>query len=373
MQAEERAVANDRQALAQPVVQFGGDPFALPFLRFDQPAREGLLRGVRPFQLRDAPAIKQNAHAGHARRSQRDEPPRAVKRRRHDDAQAAAFGVPEAVAVGRDHRERVFARRNVRVISQPARPGVHPVRVQAFELVLEADLFGFDETERGVVDFEIALARRDSRLIAEIHQLAIQQTLFDHHRRRVRIGRDGFGINHRHALLGRKPQFAVARADARRLIAAVAFRVEHPVALAVNNRIDCANPAVGEIVELPAAHAIDAQVATHPEIATRVFQDLEHSIVEQAVVNRDVGDPAVFDPAQTAVIRANPNGARLVFVKRPDTIALQTFTLRPGSELAASDPRDAAVGSDPEPALPVFKDRSHVVARQTVFRRVDRR
>src|SRR5262249_35382708 len=115
-------------------------------------------------------------------------------------------------------------------------------------------------------------------------------------------------------MLRRKPQSAVARANARGLDAAVAFGVEHSVDLAVNDRSDRADFSVGEIWELLFAHAIDAQVATHPEIALRVLQDPEDAVVEQAVVRRDVGDLPVLDPAQPAVVCADPDRARAVFV-----------------------------------------------------------
>ena len=54
VQEHQRQVLDDDQVLAQAVVQFGGDAFALRLLRIDQLAREGLLRGLRALQLRDA-------------------------------------------------------------------------------------------------------------------------------------------------------------------------------------------------------------------------------------------------------------------------------------------------------------------------------
>ena len=134
-----RPVLDDEQILAQAVVQFGGDALALVFLRFDQLARKGLLRRLRPFQLRDAGSIGKHGQSGDAHRRQRQKPPRPIERRQHPDAQTVALRVPHAVAIGRDHLERVGARRHVRVIRRAPRAGFDPVVIQSFQPVFEAD------------------------------------------------------------------------------------------------------------------------------------------------------------------------------------------------------------------------------------------
>ena len=157
---EQRAVFDDQQILAQAVVQFGGDAFALGLLRFDQLAREGLLRGLSPFQLRDAVFEDAKDCAAHRQRDQRQKPPRAIKRRQHRDAHTFAFRIPHAVAVGRDDCESVIARRHIRIICRAPRPRFHPILVEAFQLVFEAQVGGIDKAERRILDLEVLLSRR---------------------------------------------------------------------------------------------------------------------------------------------------------------------------------------------------------------------
>jgi hypothetical protein len=91
---ELRVVFDDQQILAQAVVQFGGDAFALALLRFEQLARKGLLRGLSPFELRDTGFESGKGCADQRQRDQGQKPQRAIKGRQHDPA--AHFAGPRA-------------------------------------------------------------------------------------------------------------------------------------------------------------------------------------------------------------------------------------------------------------------------------------
>ena len=54
IQSQYSPVLNDQQLLAQAVVQFAGNAFALSLLGRNQLARESLLRCIGPMKLRDA-------------------------------------------------------------------------------------------------------------------------------------------------------------------------------------------------------------------------------------------------------------------------------------------------------------------------------
>ena len=158
-----RAVFDDQQILAQAVVQFGGDAFALSLLRFDQLAREGLLRGLPPFELRDAVFESgQRLRRSTASARKRQKPPGAIKRRQHDNAADVApllFQTPSLLAA--ITLERVIARRHMRKIGRAPRPGFNPIVVESFELVFETQIFRIDKRQRGVADLKILLIRID--------------------------------------------------------------------------------------------------------------------------------------------------------------------------------------------------------------------
>src|SRR5262245_51238592 len=367
-EAEQRAVLDDQQVLTQAVVQFGGDAFALAFLRFDQLARKCLLRGLSPFKLRDAVFVRGENDSRSAERGQAEEPPLAIERRRHDYAQALPLGVPHAVAVGGDHFEGVFARRRVRIVSRAPRPGVDPIVVQAFQLVLESDLFRVDEAESGVLDLEILLPRPDPD--CGFHHsgsqgLIVNTRSFDHDGRRQRMYGDGFGVNYRHALWCREPEPAVARLDAGGPKPAVAFGIEHAVAFAVGDRIDPPNFSLGEFVQFTFVDAVDAPVAAHPQIAAPVLQDLKDAVVEQPVPDRVAGEFAVLEPAQAAVVSSDPERAVAVFVKRAHAITRQSLRLSPRGAAAVFETDQPAVGADPERAVATFDNRLDIGSGQT--------
>ena len=217
------------------------------------------------------------------------------------------------------------------------------------------------------------MADRGSRSAAsprfKRHGAIINFEAFEHDGRRLRIGRDGRRINHRHAAHRRKPELAVARLDARRPAPAVAFDVLHPVALAKGDRRDRADFPLGKIVQFLFAHAIDAAIAAHPDPAEVVFQDLKHAVVKEPVLRRVAREPAILEAPQPAVIRANPQRAIAVLSERPHRIARQAVRFGPGGEASIPEMRQAAVAAQPEAACAISNNDFGVITSQSVFGR----
>src|SRR5262249_57802199 len=99
LETEQRAVADDGQRLAQAVVELGGDALSLTLLRFDQPAREALLRTAGAGQRLNPPLVDREDRRGGRGDEQTRKPPRPVER--GDDAQSdgGAGGIPDPFRV----------------------------------------------------------------------------------------------------------------------------------------------------------------------------------------------------------------------------------------------------------------------------------
>jgi hypothetical protein len=77
------------------------------------------------------------------------------------------------------------------------------------------------------------------RSVIECQLAAVKQNPLDDDRRRLRIERKGSRVDYDYAVDGRELEPPVTRADACRVLAAVAFRVAHPISLAIRDGIDC--------------------------------------------------------------------------------------------------------------------------------------
>lgn len=152
------------------------------------------------------------------------------------------------------------------------------------------------------------------------HELLVNAGSFDGDQRRTLIAL--LGVNGDDASDGREPQTSVARLPACR-IAPIAFAAQHAVRHAIRVRVDRFAPAFSEIVQLPQVGAVDATIATHPQIPAvviRIREDLKREVVVQPVVDRDRRELSIFEAAQSTAVRANPEAAPAVFVKREDVI-----------------------------------------------------
>ena len=90
-------------------------------------------------------------------------------------------------------------------------------------------------------------------------------------------------------MLGREPDPPVARAQTRILSAAIAFRIEHAVALVIKNGGDLADTPVCYIVKIGFTDAVNAEVAADPKILLFVFDDLKSTVIKKAVFGRVSG------------------------------------------------------------------------------------
>src|SRR5262249_28225170 len=151
---------------------------------------------------------------------------------------------------------------------------------------------------------------------------------------------------------------------------AVAFAVEHPVIFAESDAVDARDPPFGHFVQLMAADAVDAFVATDPEITTPVFQNLKDPVVVKAVLHPVVEKLAVAEAAQPVVISPDPERPFGVFIDRAHSISRQPVGCRVVGEFAIFELRQAAESSEPQRAAPVLMNDLYVIARQSVFGRI---
>ena len=261
-------------------MHFRRDALAFRFLRFEQTARKFLLNKLPPFQFAFAEARNRNDDGNHRQRNRQIKPPRPPKRSDDRNRQRRALFVPNAVAVCRNHAKQIFARRQMRIKRRPPCRSVRPIFVQAFKPIFEFDEFGVDKTQTRVINFQIRLFgfESDGRLQTDVFRVNLQR--FDDDGRRMRIKRHGFRINHRHAFLRRKPDFAVFCLYSRGRRAAVTFRIEHSVAFVIRNRNDFFNTPVGEIVQIGFFDAVDAEITANPKIPRVVFDYPKRAVVK---------------------------------------------------------------------------------------------
>src|SRR5262249_33533158 len=116
--------------------------------------------------------------------------------------------VPHATVVAGDDAEAIGARRQVAVWLLPPVAHVHPVAIPAIELYLEPVLLGDDETERGVVDLQIARQRRQPHAAIRSRGVCdpVSRDLFDVHGWRKLVERKMARIDHAQAVRRNKPQ-----------------------------------------------------------------------------------------------------------------------------------------------------------------------
>src|SRR4051794_35012185 len=90
-------------------------------------------------------------------------------------------------------------------------------------------------------------------------------------------------VDHRDALLRRKPQTPVVRLHTGRLRAAIRLAVPKSIAFRIARRVDARDFPIGEGVELFAIDPEDAAVGAHPETAEVIFEDLMNHFIEEAI------------------------------------------------------------------------------------------
>jgi hypothetical protein len=138
------------------------------------------------------------------------------------------------------------------------------------------------------------------------------------------------------------------------LAAAVAFGRRHAVDAAIGARGHAPHGAGGERLELPNRDRVEAAIAAHVVAAIAAVEDGEGAVVEQAIPLEDRDELSAGKPHQPTVIRADPQRAVAVFVKRADAIAGQAIRGCPRLHLIAGHSREAAVCAGPDCAVAGF-------------------
>src|SRR5271167_68400 len=87
--------------------------------------------------------------------------------------------VPDTVVVAGDHVKSIFAGSKVTVEGLAARSSVMPVSIATVQFVAEAHFLRNDETERGVVNFEVARVRSKTKGLLRPMALSIDNDLLD--------------------------------------------------------------------------------------------------------------------------------------------------------------------------------------------------
>ena len=164
-----------------------------------------------------------------------------------------------------------------------------------------------NETQRGEVDFQFAVARRhdEARAPAIIHTIGADAG--DVNRRRVGVACDAGGINHHHPARVGKPDAAVGRFAAHPLLVLLLDNLD-VVRPAIRNALDAAGQAVGKVVHALAGDPEDPAAGIHPEIPVIVRDNRVNVVVKQTVFPVNQFDLVVLDAAD-ARRRPPPNDA----------------------------------------------------------------
>ena len=73
---------------------------------------------------------------------------------------------------------------------------------------------------------------------------------------------------------------------------------------------------VGKLIQLITPYPINTLITVHPEPAVIILKNAEHAITEKSVGGVDVHQGAVAVTKQAAVVRADPQSAVVIFIKR---------------------------------------------------------
>src|SRR5580692_5749038 len=92
--------------------------------------------------------------------------------------------VPDSVVIGCDHTKAIGSRWQVGVKRLPANSGFLPGRVSPFEPVPEAHFLRVDETQRSVIDLQVAQPRRKNQSVVWLIRLVVHDNFLNLHQRR---------------------------------------------------------------------------------------------------------------------------------------------------------------------------------------------
>ncbi len=195
---------------------------------------------------------------------------------RNREVQGRAFLVPHAAVVAGDHAKAILARRKIGVERLPAIAGVLPVAIHAFQLVAKEILLRSDETERCIVDLQIAHQRwqtHASRLQRRrVVDLAVGSDLLDVDRRREFVEGKMARIDDLYAFSRHEPQFAIGRLSYPRAVGASRRRTKPDTVRCIPNcRLNSMLRVGDPGVHFGSADAHEATGRVQPERTIVVF------------------------------------------------------------------------------------------------------
>src|SRR5436190_15073890 len=157
------------------------------------------------------------------------------------------------------------------------------------------------------MNLKVALSGSHRNRLPRVNRYLINQDLLDDCGLRELV--QPVGINHDHALDGRKPKLSLPVFPSGRLAAAIRFCGLHSVCNAIRDTGDRFDSPIGQLIQLFATGAVDATVATHPQIAMIVFENSRNDVVEQSVSGCNRSEATILETVQAPAICAYPKGA----------------------------------------------------------------
>ena len=257
--------------------------------------------------------------------------------------------IPDSV-IGGDDVKPITARRQVRVKRLPARTGIDPAFVKAFQLISEAKPCRRCETQCRVVDAQVRRERRQTELCDRLELPLIGSDAFDHDRR----GQPGFvqpvGIDYRQPVARDKPQRAVGCSSHARGADLHEF---------ASKAIGCIVEFVPNAMRLPrrrfefgSIDPNDPGPNAEPQVAVIVVDNGSDRASEDAVGSPDGREATAFEPSQP-VERSDPKGSFAILVDARDR-AGQAFLVRIRFELVTLARNQRAVcETGPDAPFPI--------------------
>ena len=246
--------------------------------------------------------------------------------RRQKERKGSALIVPYPVIVAGDDAECVIARPEVGVIGHAPVTRFNPIPVTAVQTVPEPDFFRRHQAVGGVMDFkDTAASGLQFGGVVRVQGQSVHKNLLDDERRRQVVECDSVRIDHHHAVRGGEPKAAIKRFAGVGLIFTVGLAAQHAVGDAVGHIFDFLGGPIGHSIQLRFGNPVNTPVATYPEIALPIFQNVVSDVVKQTLIRLKPLHTAFFQPVQP-IFCSDPKHSLLVFVDAPRVIIRQSLS-----------------------------------------------
>ena len=301
------------EALQQRVVQLPRDACAFPDARVER-LGERVLNMAHPIPV-SRPQKRQERHRGDCA-----EPGGLAVRRSDGELQRGGALIPDAVAVGRHHPERVLPRRHIGIERLPPWTGLMPIVVVAIEPVAKLDLLWDREGRRCVIELQVAHVRAHLEAVTSREFLSVDDHGFDGGCRRPCWLRHPGRVQHLHDDSAGKPHAPIG-GGCRRVEGTDVWlgAVERIVDAGPNHGIRVRPP----LLELSVREAHDAALGIQPPVVLRILNERDDEVAGQAVFRGHAPDGA-RTPAEQTILGADENGA----ICASDDVPIQRRTSR---------------------------------------------